>query len=119
GFHYQPSVFTQKIFGDTNDGEVDAPANKQLIDLYGDFGKPENFTTRKKYSRRDLDRLILSRLVFDGEVILRKVRGFPANDYSFAWQLIDPDYLDQNLNRQADNGNIIKMGIELDSTWKF
>jgi capsid protein len=119
GFHYQASVITRKIFGDTTDGEPDDPANKQLVTLYDDFGKPENFTTRKKYSRRDLDRLILSRLIFDGEVILRKVRGFSHNDYAFSWQMIDPDYLDQNLNRQADNGNIIKMGVELDKTWKF
>lgn len=119
GFHYSPSVVTSKLFGDTTDGEPDAPANKALIDFYAGFGKQENFSTRKVYSRRDFDRLLLARLIFDGEVILRKVRGFPANDYKFAWQMIDPDYLDQNLSRQLENGNVIKMGVELEQTWKY
>jgi lambda family phage portal protein len=33
--------------------------------------------------------------------------------------MIDPDYLDHNLNRVEPNGNIIKMGVELDAQDKF
>lgn len=119
GFHWKPSVVTGTKFGDTSDGVVDEAAMRLIKDAIDEFGKKENFTTRQKLSRRQVDRLLVSRLMFDGEVILRKMRGFPGNDFNFAWQIINPDYLDHNLNKTMDNGNIVKMGIELDGTYKF
>lgn len=118
GFHFQSRVVSGKRFGDSSDGVQDDVANTAIEAMREEFGKPQNFTTRKKLSRRDADRLILSRLCFDGEVIVRKVCGF-ANDFNFSWQIIDPDYLDQNLNRVEPNGNLTKMGVELDATFKF
>lgn len=102
---------------DDND-KPDVIANKTIDSAREEFGKPINFTTRKRLSRRDEDKLILSRLIFDGEVILRKQRGF-NNDFGFAWQNVNPDYLDHNLNRVEPNGNITKMGVEMDATFKF
>lgn len=119
GFHEKINVITSSDFGDSTDGEPDEGANTAVQRVRDDFGLPENFTTRKILSRRDADRLFLSRLIFDGEVILRKVRGYPANDYNFAWQFINPDYLDHNLNRTQPNGNIIRMGVEQDTSYKF
>jgi lambda family phage portal protein len=119
GFHFESLVETGKQFGDASDGVEDETANGQLESNYVVQGDAKNLTTRKILYRPDLDRLLLSRLIFDGEFILKKERGFPANDYSFAWMPLNPDYLDHNLNRIAENGNPIRMGVELDRQYKF
>ncbi|MEY2500597.1 MAG: hypothetical protein QOI07_931 [Verrucomicrobiota bacterium] len=119
GFHFESLIETGKRFGDATNGVEDETANTIINDFYAEMGLAKNLTTRQKLSRRDLDRLLLSRLMFDGECILRKIRGFPANDFNFAWQPINPDYLDHNLNRLEPNGNVIRMGVELDGTFKF
>jgi len=119
GFHWKPEVTTGLQYGDTIVGKPDDNAISLIKTAVDEFGKKENLTTRKKLSRRMLDRLLLARLIFDGEVLLQKVSGFPGNDYKFAWQVINPDYLDQNLNKLMPNGNIVKMGIEFEGTWKY
>lgn len=129
GFHRKIVAKTGKRYGDATDDVLDEAANLQIRDVIDEMGKAKNFETRKRLSERDADRLLLTKLIFDGEIIIRKRRGF-ANDFGFAWQIIDPDYLDQNLNRVetgydqdgrrvAEPGNITKMGVELDKDDKF
>lgn len=118
GFHCKPEVVTAKEYGDTSDGIVDEIANAQIKKAMAIQGLARNMTTRKGMTRRDLDNLIVTKLPIDGEVILRKIRGFD-NETRFAWQMVDPDYLDFNLNRIEPNGNVTKMGVELDKDYKF
>lgn len=129
GFHFKPEVVSSKRFGDATEGTVDEPANAQIDAAIIEQGQAKNLTTRKRLNRKQLDALILGKLIVDGEVILRKRPGF-ENDCRFAWQFIDADYLDQNLNRVEDGfdhlgnrvaapGNITKMGVELDAVDKF
>jgi len=118
GFHFKPQVKSGRVYGDSNDGIQDDFANAIIRANYDEQGKKDNLTTRKQLSRRDLDGLLLRKLIIDGEFILRKIKQFP-NDFNFAWQVIDPDYLDHNLNRIEANGNLTKMGIEYDAEWKF
>jgi lambda family phage portal protein len=119
GFHWKPDVTTSKQNGDTTEGEPDKVANMAIKSGLDEFGQPENLTTRKLFNRLDLDRLLVSRLIFDGEFILRRIRGFRGNDFGYAWQVINSDYLDYNLNRVEPNGNQTKMGVELDKDYKF
>jgi len=118
GFHCKPMVVTGKEYGDANDGIVDEIANSQIKKAMLLQGQAQNMTTRKGMTRRDLDNLIVTKLPIDGEIILRKIRGYD-NETGFAWQLVDPDYLDVNLNRVEPNGNLTKMGVELDKDYKF
>lgn len=120
GFKLDPNILTSKIlYGDTTDGARDEGACVLAKEAFEGHCEQENCTTRKMLDGQDLDKLIITRLCFDGEVIMRKVRGFRSNEYKFAWQMIDPDYLDHNLNRIEPNGNFTQMGIELDKDWKF
>lgn len=118
GFKFKMGCETSKAYGDSANGEIDYLANDRIKEARKNFCLAKNFTTRKKLTEREVDRLLLTRLCFDGEFILRRQRKFP-NDFNFSWQLINADYLDQNLNRLHTNGNYIKMGVELDATWKF
>lgn len=129
GFHQKFLSATAKIYGDNSDGVPDDFANGLIQTGLEKQGREENLTTRKRLSRRELDALLLSRLIFDGEFILMKRPGF-KNDCNFAWQPINADYLDHNLNRLEDGrdqdgvqvaepGNMTRMGVELDKTDKF
>lgn len=118
GFTFTPNVTTGKIFGDATDAVLDEGANAAIKLVRKDFEKSKNFTTKKKLDRIDADRLLLARLCFDGEIIMRRRPGF-NNDFRFAWQIINPDYLDHNLNRLEPNGNFIKMGVELEKDDKY
>jgi len=118
GFHFSSEVKTSPTFGDSTNGQDDAVANSAIETVYDDFGLAGNITSRKRLNRRELDRLILSRLIFDGEVFIRKLPGFD-NDYKFAWQVMNADYCDYNLNRLEPNGNITQMGIEQDPDFRF
>jgi lambda family phage portal protein len=119
GFRRKVNVVRSPIYGDKTDGDPDEYANQIITATLADMSSAQNFTTRKRLSERDADRLLLARWFFDGEVILRKIKNFPGNDYKFAWQIVDPDYLDQNLNRIEENGNITKMGVELEKDYKY
>lgn len=119
GFHERVAVVSSSAYGDATDGQPDASAIAAIERVRKDFGREENFSASRRLCRRDADRLWLARLMFDGEVIVRKVRGYPNNDYGFTWQFINPDYLDHTLNRIEPNGNVISMGVEVDPDYKF
>lgn len=120
GFKEKVEVMSSAAFGDDAEGVEDKRASAVIKVARADFGKARNFTTRKKLSRREFDKLLIIRCAFDGEVIIRKIKEFEHNDFGFSWQMIDPDYLDHNLNQlNGETGNYIKMGVELDKDYKF
>lgn len=120
GFKQKIKIMTSLAYGDASDGILDEKASAMIMAARKKFERPENFTTRKRLNRRELDKLLLCRLAFDGEVIFRKIKKFEGNDFGFSWQMIDPDYLDHNLNRlNGDNGNMIRMGVELHKDYKY
>lgn len=127
GFRFDPNVRTGARFGDKTEDEPDALANTLIKSLYEEFGRKENMTTRQKLSRREVDDLLLDGLIVDGEFILIKQRGYEFNDFNFSWKIVNPDYLDHNLNRieakgsapGIQDGDITKMGITFDKTYKF
>lgn len=62
----------------------------------------------------DVQRLVLRTVARDGECLVRLVRDFP-NDFAFAVQVLEADYLDVQFNQERlPNGNRIRMGIEQD-----
>ena len=129
GFNFNPNVIRSKEFGDTKLG-IDSEAEAMILAAYERFGKAKNFETRKRMNRREFQEFIVRKWAEDGEVFIRKIKGFD-NEFGFSWQLIDPDYCDHNLNRiEAQpgpregagigrEGDITKMGVRLDKDYKF
>jgi lambda family phage portal protein len=115
GFIYKPNV--RKDLDDPN-SDLDKGANNIIKSARRLFCHKKNFTTQKMSDEQQVDRLLLTRLAFDGEIIVRHIRRFD-NEFGFTNQIINPDYLDHNLNRIEPNGNMIKMGVELEKDWKY
>lgn len=98
----------------TTRGDQHQTANAALAAAWADFSKPENAGVTGRLSINDIARLSLSTILVDGEMFIRKVKGF-NNGHGFALQLIDPDLLDELYNRNANEGaNEIRMGVEID-----
>lgn len=119
GFHRKPVVNSSAAYGDASEGSPDKAAQVMIKDLCKEFGKKENFTSSKQYTETSADNYVVSRLAFDGEVIIQKIKKFPGNEFGFTWRFVDPDYLDHHLNKTLPNGNVIRMGVELDAQFRY
>jgi lambda family phage portal protein len=94
----------------------DKRANDLIEDAWKEWGKKKNSPdVTGKLSWLDIQKLFIESVMRDGEVLIRKVRGF-NNPFNFALQFIEADHLDEDWNfDQWTNGNRIRMGVELDA----
>jgi lambda family phage portal protein len=94
---------------------VDA-TNREIERAYKEWGVPEFASADGRMSLVDIQRLRMITMLVDGEVLIRRLRGFD-NPYGYALQFIDADLLDELYNVPASassTGNEIRMGIEVD-----
>lgn len=94
-------------------GRPDKGNNQAVTDAWAEWGKRENCTVTGLMSWAELQRQVIETVARDGEIFLRIVRNFP-NDFGFALQALEAEYMDVNLNRPGDN---IRMAIEYDD-WR-
>lgn len=94
-------------------GALDRDANQKIESSFKKWGKRGVCDVTGKHSWVDVQRLALETVARDGEVLIRKVRGYP-NAFGFALQLIEADHLDETFNGVLPNGNTIRMSIEFD-----
>lgn len=94
-------------------GTIDQFANRIIEDEWWKFGKRGNCTVDQSMSMCDLTCLAIETIARDGEVLIRKVRGFD-NSNRYALQILECDYLDVEKNQKLANGNEIRMGVEID-----
>ncbi|PHO10322.1 phage portal protein [Malaciobacter canalis] len=95
-------------------GNLDKKANQQIEENWNKWCKKGNCDVTGKYSFTDLTKLAIGAIAEDGEVLIRKVKGYD-NNFKFALQIIEADHLDETLN--DPNRNIV-MGIEFDKWQK-
>ncbi len=97
------------------DGKPAEKANKALVDAFKLWGRKKTTSTDKRLSWVAMQDRIVESWVIDGEAFIRKHKGF-RNAFGFALELIDPDLLDEQMNKEADSrGNAIVMGVEIDA----
>ena len=102
-------IILQNRAQDSN-GQLDKSANNLIESKFKEWSKKGVCDVTGKYSLVDLQQLIIANMAVDGEVFIRKVKGFP-NNFGFALQIIEADHLDEQFNDQARS---ISMGIEFD-----
>lgn len=108
GIGYRPEVRN-------NDGKLAAPINSKIADAWKEWCKKKNCTVDGKLSWRAVQEVALKNVATDGEVFIRKVRGFPGNKFRFALQIIDADQCDHLYSiPPSKDGNEIRLGVEID-----
>ena len=96
------------------DGTFDTFANDRIERAWEQWGKSASCTVNQRQTWMDVQRVVLRSVARDGSVMIRKVRGFD-NDFRFALQVLESDLLDTDYNHKLPNGNVVRMGIELDA----
>ncbi|MDD2365164.1 MAG: phage portal protein [Desulfuromonadaceae bacterium] len=100
------------------DGKLDREANNAIESAWKAWGKKGICDVTGKLSWVELQRLSLISMARDGEVFIRIVKQLRINKFNFALQLIEADQVDINKNDILSNGNIIRMGVELNQWGK-
>lgn len=97
-----------------SDKQLDIVGNKAVEKAWKKWCKRGNCDVTRSLSFIDLLKIALETTARDGEVFIRKVKGY-KNAFRFALQLLEADLVDENLNTVLANGNKIRMGVEFDS----
>lgn len=93
-------------------GNLDQSGNTAVENAFKMWGRYGHPSVCGKLSWVDMQKLALEMLAKDGEAFIIKHRNADFHD-SFALEFIESDQIDETLNKTADNGNEIRMGVEL------
>jgi lambda family phage portal protein len=95
-------------------GDLRRNVNDAIEAAWRAFQEPTQFSADGRLSGADFQRQVIGNLLVDGEVLIRRRRGFP-NRYGFALEMLDPDQLDETFTRAAGEGtNEVRYGVEMD-----
>lgn len=95
-------------------GELDRAANKKIEEARRKWMLPENCTTGMDAHWHSVSKLLARAVATDGFTGIRLIDG-ADNEFGFAVMPFESDYLDTDYNGRAQNGNMIRMGVECDS----
>ena len=99
-------------------GILDKLGNDKIEEAWQEWNKKGNFDVTGQLDGALTDGLVPRTVARDGEVLIRIVEGFD-NDWGFALQFIEADYLDETLNvARLQNGNSLRMGVEFDKWFR-
>ncbi|MHB1051338.1 MAG: phage portal protein [Bacteroidota bacterium] len=94
--------------------QEDSLANNKIEEAFAEFSKPGNYTVTGTMGREETEALICRMWARDGEVFLRKI-PFADAKFGMKLQVLEAELVDETLNTvNKTNGNIIKMGVEID-----
>jgi lambda family phage portal protein len=95
---------------------LDVMLNKQVEEVFWQWSHRETCTISGKLDWRAAQRLFVTHLARDGEVLVQKVAA--DNEFGFALKFWNVDYLDEMFNQRHSNGNRIIMSVEIDDNDK-
>lgn len=111
-----PNGFALQVRALFPDGTLDEVGNTAVESAFWRWARRGSCDVTGRLSLRDVLRVAARAAARDGEVLIRKVYGTAAgNAELFALQVIDIDRLDHEKNLILRNGNVIKMGVEVNS----
>nr|BDD46285.1 phage portal protein [Gammaproteobacteria bacterium] len=115
-----PKGFTLDVQGRTSSGGLDTDNNKFVQGDFADWSRRGVCEVTGRYSLPACERIAVRSAARDGETLIRMhdVRPTLENPWGFVIELLDAARLDHNLNDDLQNGNRIRLGIELTKAGK-
>jgi lambda family phage portal protein len=110
GFHLQ-------VKARNDDGSLDAAGNTIIENAFKRWGRLGTPTVDARMSWFDCQRYAIEALARDGECFIKIVSGNKYRD-GIALQFLEADLVDEKKNEKLDNGNQIRMGVEVDKAMK-
>lgn len=107
-----PTGFRFRAVVRNNDNKLNDAINRKLERAWTDWSTC--VTVDGMSSLTQISQHLIRNLATDGEVIIRKIRGYEENRFKFALQQIDPDLLDHQFFRSPGDGqNEVRLGVEV------
>jgi lambda family phage portal protein len=96
-------------------GRLDTQVNDAIEAGWRQWTTARHCHTGGKLSFADIERLVIRACAESGEVFIRLVRqSFGGSTVPLAMEVIEADQLDDGLNGRSQQGNEIRMGVEVD-----
>jgi lambda family phage portal protein len=96
-------------------GKLDTGINDAIEAAWRRWSYAQHCHTGGKLCFADLERLVIRACAESGEVFVRLVRqSFGGSAIPLAMEVIEADQLDDGLNGRSQQGNEIRMGVEVD-----
>jgi len=97
-------------------GRLDSTINDSIEKAWGDWCRKDSVDVAGLLCFSDLERLAMRSVIESGEVFVRLYRGKSVgrSKVPLALQVLEADMLDDNYNGVEDNGNEVRMGVEVD-----
>lgn len=96
-------------------GKLDERVNSMIETEWTKWKRRKNCHTAGLLSFADIERLAIRSLAESGEILIRMIyRPFGDSKIPLGLEVIEADLLDDELNVTAQNGNQIRMGVEVD-----
>lgn len=95
------------------DGSLNPELNKRVEQTFFEWTYPETCTVSGKLDWLAAQRLFVTQLARDGEVLVQKIKA--DNPFGFSLKFIDVSYLDEGYNTILPNGNRVIMSVEVDA----
>ncbi|MGN6103862.1 MAG: phage portal protein, partial [Kofleriaceae bacterium] len=109
-----PHGATLQVRVATAEGDFKRSLNDEVEEKWAEWC--EDPTVDGGMSFTDVEHLLCETTPQDGCYLVRLVPGYPGNRFRFAIQVLDPDHLEHELNRQAGGGLAeIRNGVEIDA----
>lgn len=105
--------FQLQLKARNNDGSLDAAGNTIIENAWKRWGRLGSPTADGRMSWLDCQRFVTESMARDGEVFVKKLRGSKYQD-GFGIQFLEAELIDEKKNETLQNGNEIRMGIEMD-----
>ena len=103
----------ERIKGEITNDEV---ANTAIEEKFKDWSKPKHCSVSGKHSFRGVCDLLIQMEPRDGEAGVRLIFN-KESKYGFQVQVIEAEAVDERYQDRLPNGNIVKMGVEL-NRWR-
>lgn len=91
---------------------LDTVANEAIEGHWGRWS--EVCDVRGQMTLAEMLRVVVKGTARDGEALVRCARA-KRLPYGLQLQLLEPDRLDESINRRLSNGNVVRLGVEIDS----
>lgn len=111
-----PDGFGLQVRAKFPDGTLDEVGNTAVENAFWRWARRGSCEVTGRLSLRDVQRIAVRSISRDGECLIRKVYGAAVgNREMFGLQVIDIDRLDHEKNFKLPNGNVIRMGVEVNA----
>lgn len=95
-------------------GKPDRLANLRIEDGWYRWGVEKWCDSERKSTWRELQKMALLRVAFDGEVLVLKEQN-STNPWSYSLRILEGDFIDESHNENLKDGGFIRMGVEFDA----